>query len=203
MKRAHGCAMSSFATDPLSMTQFFRCILLVGIGLALPTLLVAQPLTDRVEGPVVEGFGATYPVEALDFDTPTDRTYRLLFDVSTSPDAPGALNSKLNTVARFLNMHARAGVPRAQMEAAVVLHGTAGKYALSHDEYRARYDVENTNLMLLQALREAGVAIYLCGQTAMHRGLPPDRLAPEVSVALSAMTVIASLHAQGYTVVAW
>jgi intracellular sulfur oxidation DsrE/DsrF family protein len=178
-------------------------MLLIGLSAALPPLLAAQPLTDRVEGPIIEDFGATYPVEALDFDTPTDQAYRLLFDVSTSPDAPDALNSKLNTVARFLNMHARAGVPRAQMEAAVVLHGTAGKYALRHAEYEARYGVENTNLMLLEALHEAGVAIYLCGQTAMHRGLPPGRLAPEVSMALSAMTVIAALHAQGYTVVAW
>lgn len=185
------------------MAYIVRCIVLTGLGLALPVLLAAQPLTDRVEGPIIEGYGATYPVEALDFDTPTDRSYQLLFDVSTSPDAPDALNSKLNTVARFLNMHARVGVPRAQLQAAVVLHGTAGKYALSHAAYQARYGVENTNLALLEALREAGVEVYLCGQTAMHRGLPLDQLAPEVSVALSAMTVIASLDAQGYTVVAW
>lgn len=161
----------------------------------------AQPLTDRVEGPIIEDFGATYPVEALDVPTPT--SYRLLFDISTSPDAPDAVSTQLNTVARFLNMHARDGVPPEQMQLAVVLHGTAGKYALNHDAYRARYDVEHTNLRLIEALRAAGVEIYLCGQTAMHRGLPPDELAPAVDLALSALTVIATLDADGYTVLSW
>jgi intracellular sulfur oxidation DsrE/DsrF family protein len=152
---------------------------------------------------VIEAFGETYPVEALDIAPPTDRPYRLLFDVSTSPDAPDALSTQLNTVARFLNMHARAGVPPEQMELAVVLHGTAGKYALGRAAYRARYDTEHPNGALIEALHEAGVDIYLCGQTAMHRGVPPRDVAPAVDVALSAMTVIASLGAEGYTMVAW
>lgn len=174
-----------------------------GLLLWSVTAVMAQPLTDRVEGPIIDGYGATYPVETLDVATPTDQPYRLLFDVSTSPDAPDALNSALNTVARFLNMHARAGVPQDQMELAVVLHGTAGKYALASAAYRARYAVENTNLALLEALTEAGVAVYLCGQTAMHRGLPLDQLSPHIEVALSALTVVASLSTQGYTVISW
>jgi len=109
------------------------------VCLLLPLQLAAQPLTDRVEGPVIDGYGETYPVNAPDFATPTDITYRVVFDVGTSPEAPEALNSKLNTVARFLNMHARVGVPTERMHLAVVLHGTAEKYALNHDAYRARY----------------------------------------------------------------
>ena len=174
-------------------------LLLWGWGSAV----MAQPLIDPVPGPVIEAFGDTYPVEGLDVPTPTDRPYQLLFDISTSPEAPDALSTQLNTVARFLNMHARVGVPPEQMELAVVLHGTAGKYALGRTAYRARYGVEHTNGALLKALHEAGVAIYLCGQTAMHRGLPPRDVAPAVDVALSAMTVMASLGAEGYTVVAW
>lgn len=178
------------------------CLVAVLLLLA-PCAAQAQPLVDPVPGPVIEGFGETYPVEGLDVVTPTDQTYRMLFDISTSPDAPDAPSTQLNTVARFLNMHARAGVPREQMEVAVVLHGTAGKYALNRATYRARYDVEHTNGALLDALHDAGVAIYLCGQTAMHRGLPPANLAPDVDVALSAMTIIATLNAEGYAVVAW
>jgi intracellular sulfur oxidation DsrE/DsrF family protein len=163
----------------------------------------AQPLVDPLPGPVIEEFGETYPVEAPDVATTTDQPYRLLFDISTAPDAPDALSTQFNTVARFLNMHTRAGVPQEQMHLAVVLHGTAGKYALSRAAYQERYGTEHTNWALMAALHDAGVEIYLCGQTAMHRGLPPDQLASEVQLALSAMTVIASLGAEGYTVVSW
>jgi len=178
---------------------------LATLSLLMPLAAAAQeqPLVDRVEGPVIDGFGATYPMESLDVPVPTDQPYRLLFDISTSPDAPDALSSQLNTVARFLNMHTRAGVPPAQMQLAVVLHGTAGKYALNRAAYRAHHDAENTNLALLEALHAAGVDLYLCGQTAMHRGLPPDDLSPDVKVALSAMTIIGSLSTDGYTVIAW
>ena len=189
------------------MPFLYRTAPLAGFFVALlwtlPAALGAQPLTDPVAGPVVEGFGETYPVEAPDFATPTDQSYRMLFDISTSPDAPDALSAQLNTVARFLNMHARTGVAPEQMHLAIVLHGTAGKYALNRAAYRVRYEAEHTNRALVEALHEAGVDIYLCGQTAMHRGLPPDQLASEVDLALSAMTVIASLDAKGYTVVAW
>lgn len=176
-------------------------VALVGMGWTAPS--AAQPLVDPVSGPVIDGFGETYPVEAPSFPTPTDPSYKMLFDISTSPDVPDALSAQLNTVARFLNMHARAGVPREQMEVAIVLHGTAGKYALSRDAYRTRYDVAHTNMALMEALHDAGVDLYLCGQTAMHRGFPPHQLAPSVDLALSAMTVMASLSADGYTVIAW
>lgn len=173
------------------------------LWMLLAPAALAQPLVDPLPGPVIEEFGETYPVEAPDVATTTDQPYRLLFDISTAPDAPDALSRPLNTVARFLNMHARAGVSQEQMHLAVVLHGTAGKYALNRTAYQARYDVEHTNQTLMEALHDAGVEIYLCGQTAMHRGLPPDQLASEVQLALSAMTVIASLGAEGYTVVSW
>ncbi len=187
---------------PPRCTALLAVLLSAVLWLCAP-VVTAQPLVDPVPGPVIEGFGETYPVEALDIAPPTDQPYQLLFDISTSPDAPEAPSTQLNTVARFLNMHARAGVPMAQMQVAIVLHGTAGKYALNRDAYRARYGVEHTNLARIDALHEAGVAIYLCGQTAMHRGLPPSDLAPSVDLALSAMTMIASLGAEGYTVVSW
>jgi hypothetical protein len=37
----------------------------------------------------------------------------------------------------------------------------------------------------------------------MHRGLPPDRLAPQVRMALSAMTVLIALQADGYALIAF
>ncbi len=77
-------------------------------------------------GPIVKAFGAVYAVERPDFPTPTDEQWKVVFDVSVGAETPDALNPRIETVARFLNMHAQAGVAPEKMRATLVLHGTAG-----------------------------------------------------------------------------
>jgi intracellular sulfur oxidation DsrE/DsrF family protein len=110
------------------------------------------------------------------------------------------VNPGLNTVARFLNMHARAGVPLRQSQVAVGVHGTAGKDLLQDHAYRSRLATDNPNAELVRELAEAGVRLILCGQTAASRGLPTDSLFEPVEVALSAMTALAVLQEDGYHV---
>lgn len=177
----------------LFFTQFFV------VSLIMPAS--AQPLSEARTGPVIADYGAVYEIENPDLPTPTDMTYRMLFDVKTSPDAADGLNASLNTVARFLNMHAQAGVSLENMKTAIILHGSAGKYVLDQEAYKARFGVRNTNLEMMEALHDAGVEIYICGQTATHRGYAREDMSPIINVALSAMTVIAKLESEGYTVV--
>ena len=179
-----------------------RSILVLVFFCCVPPL-AAQPLASSKAGPIVLEYGAVYPIEQPDMPTPVGMKYRMLFDVKTSPDAADALNASLNTVARFLNMHAQAGVPHDDMEVAIVLHGSAGKYALDHAAYEERFGVSNTNLSLMETLHAAGVQIYLCGQTAIHRGLARESLSPVIEVALSAMTAISKLDQEGYTMIAF
>lgn len=157
-----------------------------------------QPAPDREFGPVIAGFGAVFAVPSPGFPAPVDLTYKVRFDVSAAGASADAVNPAIDTLARFLNMHARAGVPAERMHLALVLHGTAGKDALDHAAYRARYGVDNPNVALLEALKGAGVRIYLCGQTAAARGLGFTSLASPVTLALSAMTVHTALAAEGY-----
>jgi intracellular sulfur oxidation DsrE/DsrF family protein len=103
-------------------------------------------------------------------------------------------------VARFLNMHARAGVPAEQLQVALVVHGGAGLELLDHRAYRERNAVDNPNALLIEQLQAAGVRIILCGQTAAFRGIDRARLLPGTEVALSAMTAMAVLQEQGYQV---
>jgi intracellular sulfur oxidation DsrE/DsrF family protein len=162
-----------------------------------------QGLGQATTGPVIDGFGAVYDVPVVEFEPPANHEYKAVFDVGVGEEDPAMVNRRIETLARFLNMHGRSGVPLEAMKLAIVLHGTAGVNALQHAEYRERFGVDNPNLPLLAALDEAGVEIYLCGQTAMHRGLPPDRLAPQVRMALSAMTVLIALQADGYALIAF
>lgn len=157
----------------------------------------AQELSPARTGPVIEDYGAVYDVPAPDFETPMGPR-QVLFNVHTSADDPGKLNRNIETLARYLNMHARAGVPRENMKLALVLHGGAGKDALSDDAYRKRFGVDNPNRVLLEELIRFGVRVVLCGQTQTARGFQRDEILPEIKVALSAMTALVEFQEEGY-----
>ncbi len=150
-------------------------------------------------GPVIEAFGATHDVPVASLTPSPAVEYKVKFDVAVAPADPKAVNPAIETVARFVNMHVRAGVPLSNVKAALILHGSAARDALGHPGYRARHGVDNPNLPLLEALARAGVRVYLCGQSAAGRGLGWDEIAPVASVALSAMTAHAVLAREGYT----
>jgi intracellular sulfur oxidation DsrE/DsrF family protein len=166
--------------------------------------LGAQPTT----GPVIMSGGAVFDVPNPTFATPTDIDYRVAFEINLSAaEAPAGgkamANDQLNTLARFLNMHARAGVPPARVRLAAVVHGTAGKDLLDDETYRARYGTSNPSAPLIKELLAAGVQIILCGQTSMGRDVPRDHLIPGVQLALSAMTALSALHSEGYRLNPW
>lgn len=163
----------------------------------------AQALAEAKTGPVISEFGPVYAIDKPDFETPTDHIYRVVFDVSVAPESAADLNPRIETLARFLNMHAAAGVPTQNMKLALVLHGSAGKAALVDEAYHARFGSTNPNLELLNGLSRAGVRVILCGQTAVHRGLPREDLAETVEVSLSAMTALVTLQDEGYRLIAF
>ena len=113
------------------------------------------------------------------------------------------LNVSLNSVARFINMHAAAGVPRENIRAAVVVHGSAGWELLNDAGYRERHGVGNPNAELIRELTAFGARVILCGQTAASRGIPRDQVMSGVEVALSAMTAFLVLQEDGYRVNPW
>ena len=76
-------------------------------------------------GPAIEGYGPTYPINDRDVQLEDGFEYRAVFDIANSPDDKSRLNPRLVSVARFLNMHARNGVPVEYMHLAVVVHGSA------------------------------------------------------------------------------
>ncbi|MEM9533959.1 MAG: DsrE family protein [Pseudomonadota bacterium] len=123
-----------------------------------------------------------------------DSVFKVAFDVADA-GRPGSVNRRLESAARFLNMHATAGVPAENLSVAIVVHGAAA-LDLTTDE---RYGQANANAPLIKALTDAGVSIELCGQTAAYREIKPRDLLPGVKMALSAMTAHARLQQNEYT----
>ncbi|GMV07970.1 MAG: hypothetical protein AMXMBFR53_42450 [Gemmatimonadota bacterium] len=169
-------------------------------ALAVSGGLSAQALAPGRTGPVLDRFGPVYDIPDPDFPTPTGEL-RAVWEVALGSDPPEQRNPRLESVARFVNMHARAGVPRENLKLAVVVHGTAGKDLLGHEGYRSRFGVDNPNYEMVQELLAFGVQVILCGQTHMARGLPREEVADGVQVALSAMTALVALQDGGYRLI--
>jgi intracellular sulfur oxidation DsrE/DsrF family protein len=161
----------------------------------LPLLVLAACSTTALanegtlsKGPVFKDYGPVAEIEAT-MPIPPGTTFRHSFDVST-PAPAGNPNSTLVSAARFINMHARAGVPVDNIRVAVVVHGKAVKEMA---------DESSASAGLIAALTDQGVRIIVCGQSATYYGVATDDLLPGVEMALSAMTAHAVLQQQGYT----
>lgn len=175
--------------------SLFLLLLLSGTVLAGPE--------SFTKGPVINNFGPAADVVSSDFPIDKKRLHKVVFDVSKSPEDPEAVNSGFETLARYLNMHARAGIPTENMQLVLVVHGGAGKDVLSNAAYQKRMQVDNPNLPLLKELAAAGVKTYICGQTAAYRGYKKNELAEVTGLALSALTVLEELQHQGYSLIAF
>jgi intracellular sulfur oxidation DsrE/DsrF family protein len=153
----------------------------------------ADPPAGFSYGPVIEHYGPVADVDGA-IPIPPDTHFKVVFDVSEAAEA-GKVNGGIETAARFLNMHARAGVPVSNISLAVVVRGAAVRDVTLHPQANR----DNPNAPLIAALIANHVDIYVCGQAARHANVSSSELLPGVKLALSALTEFALLQQQGYT----
>ena len=171
-----------------------RLMMSAMIGAALTFTASAQSAENRFStGPVFEAFGPTAPVES-DQAIPEGTEFKVVFDIAEASD-DDVLNKRFESVARFINMHARAGIALEDIKPAIVVHGGAAAHLTKPAEDAEASDTTR----LVEALIANGVPIYLCGQTAAARGIAKEDLLPGVQMSLSAMTAHALLARDGYT----
>lgn len=176
----------------------FRILLPAMAALLLAgNLSAAEPKT----GPVIKAYGPVFEVPGDAWNLQKNTHYKVSMDVSATGDFSDDLNRRLESAARFLNMHASNGIDPANIEFAIIVHGPASRDLLKDEAYAARFEDPNPNTAMLSALQEAGVKIYLCGQTAAFRGYDAEELHPVVTMALSAMTAHVRLQSEGYTLI--
>ncbi len=164
------------------------------------TLLMSSASGAQVssfkDGPVIVGFGKSTAVAT--HSVSSDAKFMVAFDVATSDS--GELNRKLDSLARFINMHVAAGVKKEHIQLALVVHGKAAFDLLNNVYYQKKYTLNNPNAPLLNALMENNVRVILCGQSAAANEIEANQLIDGVEVELSAMTAHALLQQAGYTV---
>jgi len=175
----------------------------IAVSLLLFGSIACSVIAEPVTAPIIQDYGPVYYVPEEPLDLPPDVRLKAVFDIAATPDEPATLNHRLETVARYLNMHARAGVPSPQLSAAVVLHGRATRSALGQHAFDERYGQPNPDAELLRQLAGAGVRIVVCGQSAAALGFSHDEFAAHTEIALSAMTALVMFQTDGFALIPW
>jgi intracellular sulfur oxidation DsrE/DsrF family protein len=153
-------------------------------------------------GPVIQSTGPTVEVLSPTFKVPEGHQFKAVYVIDRGDTA--GTNLQLTTIARFINVHARHGVPKERVQAAAVIHGTGWMALLSDSAYGVRYGGKaNPSKRLVEELLANNVQLVLCGQTAGFRGVKREELLPGVQVAISAMTALNVFQAQGYQYNPW
>lgn len=160
-----------------------------------------SPLDKAHMGPVIKDFGPVFDVPDSAFDFNKNVPYKAVSDLSETAETEGDVNEGLESVARYLNMNVGSGIDAENLKFAVVVHGPAMQDLLSDEASNTRFKRANPNTALLNALNEAGVKIYICGQSAAYRGYTMEEMNPAVTLAISAMTAHVRLQAQGYSLI--
>ncbi len=148
---------------------------------------------DFKTGPLITEYGRVTVVPGAE-PLAANTVFNVAFDV-TERGEKDAINRRLESAARFLNMHAAAGVAPENMKLAVVVHGPA-VLDLTNDTV---YGGDNKNADLIKLLLANGVTVHVCGQSAAYQNVNAEDLLPGVKMAVSAMTAHALLQQQGYT----
>ena len=149
------------------------------------------------KGPVFENYGENVDIANVLEDAKSQH-FKVMFDISKASDN-GDINRSFNTVARFINMHVRAGVPKENIEVAMVIHGKAGLDVMSKSAHQSRFQKRNANEELVELLLRENVRILVCGQSASYLDIQKTDLAEGVEMSLSAMTAGALLQQSGYS----
>ncbi len=169
-------------------------VLALAIATSGPAL--AAP-SDFHPGPIIPAFGKVATVRS-DMPLPADARWKHAFDVTDG--TPATLNKGIESAARFVNMMGENGVRGDRLKVAVVLHGPAVFHVTNAARYKAKYpDADNPNAALVRALLDAGVDVWVCGQSAAAQDVANADLLPGVKMALSAITAHAELQRQGYS----
>lgn len=180
--------------------------------LATLVLIGAAPLAaqapvipgQQTSGPVIQSTGMSIKVDNPTFVVPDGHVFKAAFVIDAGGNDTLRVNAQLNTVARFYNLHVRHGYPEERVRAAAVVHGSGWQSLLTDSAFAARFGGKpNPTRKLVEELVQHGAQVVLCGQTAGSRGIRREELIPGVKVAISAMTALNVLQADGYRYNPW
>ncbi len=170
-------------------------IIIVGV------LLVSFSLSAQTRVfPVIKNYGGIFDVpDAVEKPDP-NLDYKIVIELTSGSKKPGELNSSLNNIARLINLHAIGGVAKEKLTIVVAIHGEASYSIMNNEAFQEKYKTTNPNLELYKELQEAGVKMFICGQSLIGRSIDPTKITPQVKIATSMLTTLTTHQLNGYAV---
>ncbi|HRI26310.1 MAG TPA: DsrE family protein [Ferruginibacter sp.] len=158
----------------------------------------------RAQYPVIRAgdWSGIIPVpEATEKPDPT-LNYKFLFELtSLNPDsAAKEVDYGLSEVARVINLHVASGVPLKKISVVIVIHAAALKAFGTNAYYKEKFKTDNPNIKVVEDLKKLGVGakFIACGQAMNFIGIKKEEMLPDISVSLTAQTVISHYQLKGY-----
>ncbi len=161
-------------------------------------LICFKAYSQERQFPFVSNYGGIFPIERAAPVPDPKMEYKIVVEVATGSEKPEELNFAINNLARLMNLHAQAGIPKDQIKVVAAVHGEAAYAVMNNEAYRKKYNTDNPNLGLLTELKKSGVELYICGQSLFARKIQRETLAPEMTVALSMLTTVTTMQMKGY-----
>ena len=153
---------------------------------------------DFWQTPALTGVGKMHPLPEAAYQPQKAAIYKIVFSVTKAGGKPGEVSPSLDQVARAVNLYASAGTPLDHLKFVAVLHGAATAAALDNSHYKQQFGVDNPNLEIIRKLGAAGTDVAVCGQAMAEHHFQYEWIAPNVTLALSALTTITVLENEGY-----
>src|SRR5262245_997038 len=102
-------------------------------------------------------------------DPKTD--YKVVFADGQEAKNPGDINPMLPTIATYVNTLGKYNVPAEHRHLVIMFHQRNPDLdiVMSNEAYKARYGVDNPNIAIIHALKQAGVALRPCGPGVIGR----------------------------------
>ncbi len=167
---------------------------------AFSTILFISVNAQNKVNPVIKKFGTVTEVPFSVENPDTKLNYKIIVEVSSDNTKPEIVHEFFDKVAAVVNLHALGGVVANKLHVVMVIHGPAAQFVLNNEEYRKKFNSDNPNIPLFRELTDAGVKIFVCGQSLNKRNIAKESVTPEVKPALSAITTLTTYQLKGYSI---
>jgi intracellular sulfur oxidation DsrE/DsrF family protein len=127
--------------------------------------------------------------------------YKLLFSMEIwgrDSASKTKINEGLAEIGRIINLHIAAGVPKENLELAIVIHGAPMNVYLKNEAYQKKFRTNNPNLDILKQFTDIKTNLIACGQAELIFNMPPSDMIPEVKTAFSAKVALSTYQLKGY-----
>ena len=148
--------------------------------------------------PIIKTYGGIYEVpDAIERPDP-NQEYKIVVDLASGTVNPGEVNPGLINIVRMINLHSVGGVPTEKLTVIVAVHNEASYSIMDNESYLQKYKTNNPNLGVYGELHDAGVQVFICGQSLQARKIDRTKIAKDVGIATSMLTVLSTYQLKGY-----